>query len=84
MTEIQLNIPTASDARKSIENGLYEKAQNQAAKVQSLIVKAISEGRRSVSLDDYLESAVAEKLKSLGYKYESGSHRNETYASVSW
>ena len=84
MPEIQLNIPQASAARKSIEDGLYEKAQSQAAKVQTLIVKAISEGRRNISLDDYLEPAVAKKLEDLGYKYKSESFRNETCISVSW
>lgn len=84
MPEIQLNIPPASVARKTIEDGLYDKAQNQAAKVQSLITKAISEGRRAISLDDYLELAVVAKLQSLGYKYESNSFRNEACITISW
>lgn len=84
MPEIQLNIPHASEARKTIENGLYEKAQKQAAQVQSLITKAISEGRRAISLDDSLEPAVVKKLEALGYRYESKFFRNENCTSVSW
>ena len=84
MSEIQLNIPHASEARKTIEDGLYEKAQKQAAQVQALINKAISEGRRSVSLSDILEEAVIKKLEALGYKYESNYFRNENCTSVSW
>lgn len=84
MSEIQLNIPPASVARKTIEDGLYEKAQSQAAKVQTLVTKAISEGRRCVGLDETLETAVVKKLESLGYKYESSYFRNETSITISW
>ena len=84
MPDIQLNIPSASDARKSIESGQYEKALKQAAYVQDAITKEISEGRRCVSLSEELEMAVTAKLTALGYKYESNYFRNEACITVSW
>lgn len=84
MNELKMNIPTAQDARKTLEKGQYEKANKQAVEVESRINEAIAKGQHAISGDGGLEPSVKASLERLGYKYESGSQRNESYWSVSW
>jgi hypothetical protein len=84
MNEIKMNIPHAADARRAIEKGQYEKAVKQAAEVEALITKAVSQGQTSAGGSGRLEAPVKAKLEEMGYKCSSGCQYNEDYWSVSW
>jgi hypothetical protein len=84
MKRLQMNIPHAADARRSIEEGEYEKAKQQSAIVESEILKAITDGKRSATGSGSLEPPVEAKLREMGYKCESVDHRNETNWRVTW
>ena len=79
-----MNIPTAEEARKAIEQGKYEKAKSQEFHVESQIKEAIGKGLNRISGDGWLEPSVRALLERLGYKYETGTQYNEHYWSVSW
>ena len=84
MKEITTDLPSAEEARRSVENGVYEKALEQMAKIQTLIFEAISNGKQTVSGDGTLEPSVKKVLEEKGYRCSAGSQYNETYWSVSW
>jgi len=84
MNELTMNIPTAAAARKALEQGQYEAANNQAREVERLIKEAIGKGQNRANGDGYIEQSVKTQLEALGYKIENGNHRNEEYWSVSW
>jgi arabinogalactan endo-1,4-beta-galactosidase len=84
MNDLKMNIPHASEARRAIEKGQYEKAQKQAAEVETQINDAVAKGGKSISGTGYLEPAVKAKLSELGYKCDGGTQYNQDWWSVSW
>lgn len=79
-----INIPTAAEARKKIEQLEYAKAQRQIQAVQTLVTTAIANGSRQTSYDGCLDEPVAAALRAKGYKVDQGSSRNEDYCNISW
>lgn len=81
---ITMNIPRADDARKSVEQGEYDKAVKQADEVATAINTAIALGKKSIGGSGRLEASVRTKLQEMGYQYSTGTQYNESYWSVSW
>lgn len=79
---MNLPIPTAAQARQTIAQGQYDKAQKQADEISKLINNAITEGKASVSYGS-LEDSVRSQLEAKGYKISSGQQYNETWTSIS-
>lgn len=80
-----MQIPNANDAAQKVLNGEYKKAQEQADVISKLIIAAINEGKRSISLDEfYIELAVKTQLEKLGYTVQSNSFRNEQCLTISF
>ena len=79
-----MNIPTAEEARKAIEQGKYEKAKSQEFQVEGQIKEAIGKGLNHISGDGWLEPSVCVRLERLGYKYETGTQYNDHYWCIGW
>ena len=79
-----MNIPKASDACKTVDQGEYDKAVKQADEVATAINSAIALGKKSIGGDGHLEPSVRTKLQEMGYQYSTGTQYNESYWSVSW
>ena len=71
MNQIKMNIPSAAEAKHAIESGEYEKAQKQALEVESLITKAIAEGKSYAGGNGFLEPFLKAKLTEMGYEIHS-------------
>ena len=79
------NLPKANDAAIRVLSGQYEKAEQQAAKVESAITRAISSGERGVNIDGSLEGSVQAKLRSMGYTVNyNNDQRDGNYTSITW
>lgn len=81
---LAINIPTAKEARSSVNSGGYSKAVEQLEDIKKQINEAISEGKTNVGGSYYLEKAVKDKLELLGYKCSTGSQYNECYYFIGW
>lgn len=81
---IKINIPSATDAKKSIEGGAYKKAEKQASMIERAITSAIANGQNYVHGDGWLEPALKIILEDKGYICNLGSARNESFFSISW
>jgi hypothetical protein len=82
---IQMQIPTAKEAEQKVLRGDYKKAQEQADVISKLIIAAINEGKRSITLDEfYIELAVKSQLENMGYIVQSNSYRNEQCLTISF
>ena len=84
MNKIQLNIPTAEEARKGYVKELYEKASKQAKDVEKRINDAITRGQISISGEGCLEPFIRKLLEEKGYVYSSVNQYNENYWYVTW
>lgn len=86
MKEIKMDIPTAEEARRMIENGEYKKAIEQAAEIQKMIEDAISKRSTYVSGYGTLEPPIGEKLQKLGYECKTGHDykSKSAYWTISW
>lgn len=81
---MEINIPTALEARASVQRGQYDRAKQQIAIVERIIKAAISNGSQYATCDQYLDAAVVAALVAKGYKVAKESDRNETYFQISW
>lgn len=85
MSNLFTQLPDATTAAQTIERGKYEKAQQQAARIETLITQAIKSGQRGVSVNDPLETAVKVELESKGYKVKYNSdQRDGSYTTITW
>lgn len=84
MKEIKIDIPTAEEARRIVENGEYAKAIEQAARIKKLFEDALSKGSTYVSGDGTLEPPIKEKLQKLGYEFQTGLDYNIAWWTISW
>ena len=79
------NLPKANEAAIKVVQGQYQKAQAQAAKVESAITKAVEAGQRGVSIDGKLEQGVESNLRQMGYALTYNSdQRDGNYTHISW
>ena len=77
----------AKEARLTAEVANERAKQNYKDKVDIVLVyvkKASEEGKFSITISEYLHTITAEGLRKLGYKVKLGSHRNESYTTISW
>lgn len=85
MNEINLDIPSAADARKVFEQGEYQKAKKQGAEIGQRIKNAIAAGATSITLTkESLEIPVKIKLVALGYKVRYGGQMDDDSIYISW
>lgn len=80
MEPIQMNIPTAAEAKAAINSGNYEIAKRQAKEIEGKIRTAISVGSSAIQVAK-LETAVKMALESKGYnvKYDHGGDQRDPY-----
>lgn len=79
-----MNIPTAKEAREKIAAASTEKDVADIMKLETIINKAIGEGKESVSVDFGFSEAVRKLLKTKGYIITHGQQYNQSYTTITW
>jgi hypothetical protein len=86
MDIIDLDIPSAAEAKKTYDQGRFEKAQTQGMLIAKQIKVAIEDGRTNISVPDII-SSVQKALETKGYKVKyngSSIYDNSSTYTISW
>lgn len=78
------DLPFASEANKLTKEHIEKCLTKELKEITEKIIKAIADGKFSISGDGYLKSETKQRLEELGYKVKYGSQYNESYWSISW
>lgn len=77
----------ASEARLIAERAreiAIEKHKQEAYQILSKIEDEANKGKFDMTIGIYLNAVAQKILKDLGYEVKTGSHRNESYTTISW
>ncbi len=79
------NLPNANELAEKVTRGIYEKAEKQAAKIESLIKTCADSGKRECCISDDLEKATIAELRRLGYIVKTFyDQRDGNYTTINW
>lgn len=81
---MEINIPSAAEARATVAQCKYDRAQKQLRAVEAAVIRAIQNGSQQASYAGYLDAPVVAALTAKGYKVDQGSCRNEDYCTITW
>lgn len=82
-----MKIPTAKQAREKVSQGQYDKATEQAARIERAVNEAIEKGSQEVTIQGKIEAANKLALENEGYVvtiFDDSSYRNESSYTISW